>query len=200
MTSDAQKCLEDLYTYAAAYVDISQQPLAKKGILDAHKTIYTALKRADKVGILTEAIKDMIKADGCDDGCEVVKIGKEALAEFEKVVIKMTPSPDKTPDLMPCPFCGGDPQTDYWDVGKPMHTVECRACFGMCYSSDNEKAAIKSWNTRQPAQKTVMPERISLKTLNWMLADVPTGGEAAFLMDNFKNGIIIIDDQKQVKP
>ena len=62
----------------------------------------------------------------------------------------MTPSPDKTPDLLPCPFCGGDPQTDYWDVGKPMHTVECRACFGMCYSSDNEKAAIKSWNTRTP--------------------------------------------------
>ena len=88
MTSDAQKCLEDLYTYAAAYVDISQQPLAKKGILDAHKTIYIALKRADKVGILTEAIKDMIKADGCDDGCEVVKIGKEALAEFEKVALK----------------------------------------------------------------------------------------------------------------
>ena len=61
------------------------------------------------------------------------------------------------------------------------------------------QSAIKTIKTALQRDES-MPERISLKTLNWMLADVPTGGEAAFLMDNFKNGLIIIDDQKQVKP
>lgn len=60
----------------------------------------------------------------------------------------MTTHPELKNDLLPCPFCGGEAQTDYWDIGKTMYTVECRACFGMCYSLGDEKSAIKSWNTR----------------------------------------------------
>lgn len=44
--------------------------------------------------------------------------------------------------------------------------------------------------TRTPASNPV--EEVSLETLNWMFKDVPVGGEAAFLMDNFKNGLKIV--------
>jgi len=45
--------------------------------------------------------------------------------------------------------------------------------------------------TRTPASNPV--EEVSLKALNWMFKDVPVGGEAAFLMDNFKNGLKITE-------
>jgi len=50
--------------------------------------------------------------------------------------------------LLNCPFCGGEAQTDYWDMGKPMYTVNCRPCSAMCYSYESEDMAIKDWNNR----------------------------------------------------
>lgn len=52
-------------------------------------------------------------------------------------------------DLLPCPFCGGNPE--YVDNTYGSHWVTCMKCF--CSTSDihnsgSMESAIKTWNTR----------------------------------------------------
>jgi len=60
---------------------------------------------------------------------------------------------------------------------------------------------IKDYQLLSPAppQKMVTDgevEVVSVKTLEWMFRDLPIGGEPVFLMDNFPNGIQIVDEEK----
>lgn len=53
----------------------------------------------------------------------------------------------KTPELIPCPFCGGDDveiQNSFAGSKKPV----CMDCGASLHPSRSEEAAIHEWNTR----------------------------------------------------
>lgn len=64
-----------------------------------------------------------------------------------------------TPELLPCPFCGGAPLVvfDADSVDQP-HYIECQKCFATTAASYNgTKNAIIAWNTRT-APKSNAPD------------------------------------------
>lgn len=64
-----------------------------------------------------------------------------------------------TPDLKPCPFCGGEAVYDFHAKGMPEawendcdHWVYCDAedCFANVGLCESKSEAIAAWNTRAP--------------------------------------------------
>lgn len=61
----------------------------------------------------------------------------------------MTPTNNDTPELLPCPFCGGKPYV-FWENSFDEHReIGCQECnyFFICDLKDLNKA----WNNRTPA-------------------------------------------------
>lgn len=58
----------------------------------------------------------------------------------------------KSPDLLSCPFCGGEAKLrkgfDFDD--DVYYWVECKKCFLKSFNSPNSKMAVEKWNTRKP--------------------------------------------------
>ena len=52
-----------------------------------------------------------------------------------------------TPELKPCPFCGGHAYSDEVDE-KPLFWVECRECGVNGRICPTQASAITAWNTR----------------------------------------------------
>ena len=51
-------------------------------------------------------------------------------------------------ELLPCPFCGGEPMVEY-DTMEPFEwAVFCGDCGVMPATSEDEKVARLAWNTR----------------------------------------------------
>jgi Lar family restriction alleviation protein len=48
--------------------------------------------------------------------------------------------------LLPCPFCGGDAQTDF--IEGESYLIECYACRAETGIKDSEEDAIAAWNRR----------------------------------------------------
>jgi hypothetical protein len=77
----------------------------------------------------------------------------------------MTPVDEKKPDLLPCPFCGGQPTFTKRGVGLPgtmgydtWHALKCKSCEvvigddGRRFRAKDEVA--KVWNTRSAQRPT----------------------------------------------
>ncbi|MBL4768118.1 MAG: Lar family restriction alleviation protein [Rhodobacteraceae bacterium] len=76
----------------------------------------------------------------------------------------MTDTPN-TPELLPCPFCGGDaelqvPEND--DV--KLAIVMCMKCYSVGSEQFTDNQAITAWNTRTPPQAP--DDQAQLKALN----------------------------------
>lgn len=63
---------------------------------------------------------------------------------------------NRTTELLPCPFCGGeaeivdvDPTPHYVKEG---HWVICKECKASAHVFENRDKAIEAWNTRTPEQ------------------------------------------------
>ena len=52
----------------------------------------------------------------------------------------------KTPDLKPCPFCGGHARL--FNVGHRTWKVMCAKCFAQSNACFGERNAIYAWNRR----------------------------------------------------
>jgi len=60
--------------------------------------------------------------------------------------------------LLPCPFCGGDAQTDF--IEGESYLIECYACRAETGIKDSEEDAIAAWNRRatEPSPSTAPVE------------------------------------------
>jgi Lar family restriction alleviation protein len=55
--------------------------------------------------------------------------------------------------LLPCPFCGGEAQTDFInDIAS--HRIECFACDATGQICDSQEGAIAAWNRRATPKGT----------------------------------------------
>lgn len=62
-----------------------------------------------------------------------------------------TPTPGAMPELLPCPFCGGDPDYKRWEVNDIWQIkIFCDTPFCHVHPAifGNEKTMIEIWNTR----------------------------------------------------
>lgn len=74
------------------------------------------------------------------------------------------------PNLLPCPFCGGEAQSEDFYLDDGVYAVECRKCGG-AYHANTNKQSIEGWNTRtpQPPNPDKVPGLISaLKDISRM--------------------------------
>ena len=51
-------------------------------------------------------------------------------------------------ELLPCPFCGGEPMTEYDTINPFEYVVYCGDCGVMTTTSEDEKVAFREWNSR----------------------------------------------------
>ncbi len=56
-------------------------------------------------------------------------------------------TPDPSPALLPCPFCGGQPFLHSGDNGEQRFVVECNDCEGTMYHPDPLRC-VEWWNRR----------------------------------------------------
>lgn len=72
--------------------------------------------------------------------------------------------PRPTPELLPCPFCGGSPWISEDDHGNPRWVLcEICACDGPTPTnadSDGIEEVARSWNHRVPLPRTLTPEQV----------------------------------------
>ena len=69
-----------------------------------------------------------------------------------KLALPLTTTPSTMPELLPCPFCGGDDITfDHDAYGTWWIMCECGIEINGCLS---RKHAFERWNTRSPAPST----------------------------------------------
>ena len=59
--------------------------------------------------------------------------------------------------LLPCPFCGGEAMVEYDTINPFEYAVFCGDCGVMTTTSEEEKMAVKIWNTRAAV---LTPEQI----------------------------------------
>lgn len=52
-----------------------------------------------------------------------------------------------TPELKPCPFCGGESDIEHDHTAEENHAYGCRDC-GLWFDTFNADDAITAWNTR----------------------------------------------------
>lgn len=57
-------------------------------------------------------------------------------------------------ELKPCPFCGGEAHTKFWDEENGWsigcHNLDCYAVIDEFHWYESKDAAIAAWNTRAP--------------------------------------------------
>ncbi|WP_116654430.1 Lar family restriction alleviation protein [Pelagibacterium sp. IMCC34151] len=64
-------------------------------------------------------------------------------------------SGDSNPELLPCPFCGGEPRI-YYNISPPNNrgynwhaaSISCTMCDAAMWSEDVPERVIKAWNRR----------------------------------------------------
>ena len=77
----------------------------------------------------------------------------------------MTPNPNPSPELQPCPFCGAGTATSKYhlsgvwveksDHDEPDYHVHCWSCGGRGNERGDREAAIAAWNTRALSPQTL---------------------------------------------
>jgi Lar family restriction alleviation protein len=75
-------------------------------------------------------------------------------------------------DLLNCPFCGGDAQTDF--IEGESYLIECYACRAETGIKDSEEDAIAAWNRRAQSEgeaPQAVPDRIQSKWLREIAQD-----------------------------
>lgn len=50
--------------------------------------------------------------------------------------------------LKPCPFCGGEAETDYAWHDRNYPGVHCNDCGAYVFDYDSEEKAVEKWNKR----------------------------------------------------
>lgn len=62
-------------------------------------------------------------------------------------------------ELLPCPFCGGDAQTDF--IEGESYLIECYACRAETGIKDSEEEAIAAWSRRAtPPSPSTAPDEL----------------------------------------
>jgi len=84
----------------------------------------------------------------------------------------MTPNPNPSPELKPCPFCGaGTASSEYhlsgvWleksDHDEPDYHVHCWSCGGRGNERGDREAAIAAWNTRTLSPPPTITETVTV--------------------------------------
>lgn len=75
----------------------------------------------------------------------------------------MTPTPapkGQDIELAPCPFCGGEAQTDF--IEGESYLIECYACRAETGIKDSEDEAIEAWNRRTEPSSTSTSQGVDI--------------------------------------
>lgn len=60
----------------------------------------------------------------------------------------MTETKNKTIELKPCPFCGGEAEVDYYYDDYFSFRIYCKECGIEAFSDVSRDEVIKKWNKR----------------------------------------------------
>ena len=62
----------------------------------------------------------------------------------------MTDTSKEPPELLPCPFCGGDAGDTYYQLGW---FISCKHCSASTEVTNAKARAVEAWNRRTPASQ-----------------------------------------------
>lgn len=62
------------------------------------------------------------------------------------------------PELLPCPFCGGQPSYQSWHTSKNAVLIGCDNCDTVQFLGKNKPDAFRIWNTRTTAEPKVLED------------------------------------------
>ena len=51
-------------------------------------------------------------------------------------------------NLLPCPFCGGQPVFEKYEWDEDEYQVKCPYCFAATWIEESKEAAAEEWNRR----------------------------------------------------
>ena len=77
----------------------------------------------------------------------------------------MTHTSTEQPELLPCPFCGGDAGDTYYQLGW---FISCKHCSASTEVTNAKARAVEAWNRRAPAVP-VLHDAEKLRQLNFLL-------------------------------